>query len=155
MFLVSFSTSVTKGVRDDVLVTLVLEHLEWGDWRFSIDSCSCGDDDDVGCSCIAFRFLSLGTSILPRDASKSIGMKIDGTMADELPCWLVDCIVLIMFAGMRKANRNTFFVSWVFKKNENVSILWVRQIAMREGSSIVDNTTWVAGLFLIKIEPSK
>lgn len=91
-----FSTSVTKGVRDEVLVTPDLEHLEWGDWRLSDESCSCGDDDDVGCSCMAFRFLSLESSILPRDASKSIGMKIDDIIVDELPSWFTDDIALLV-----------------------------------------------------------
>jgi hypothetical protein len=45
---------------------------------------------------MAFRFLSLESSILPRDASKSIGVKIVEIIVDELPSWFTDDIALLV-----------------------------------------------------------
>ena len=75
LHLVRSSTSDKNGVLDDVLVR---PFLDGGDSRVSIGLFSFDeDDDDDECSSMAFRFLSLESSILPRDASKSMGMNID------------------------------------------------------------------------------
>jgi len=65
-----------NGVLEDVLVIPVLEHFEGFDSRVFVGLFSIGEDDDRFSS-MAFRFLSLVSSILPRDASRSIGMKMD------------------------------------------------------------------------------
>lgn len=87
------AVSLGKGVLDEVLV------IPWGSircWCFSLDECEQewdNDGDDLAyCSAWHFRFRSLAvwSSILPRDASKSMWLSIDESVVIGVADLVVD-----------------------------------------------------------------
>ena len=98
MSLVSFLTSFKKGVCAEVLVMLVLLHEFSHCTQQGQDVCG-SDDNDKSCSRIFF-FLSPKSSILPkvpRDASRSMAVKIAGVKSNWISCFFTDCIILLFF----------------------------------------------------------